>query len=149
MNHPNRTDTKRRWVGVLRWVAVLPTAYFASWVLGGVVGLLLSLIGTELRGPGYPEFLFPLQQLLPGGIAFTLVGALMAPRLRVATAMSLAALCILMSVQIHIVGQSNPGLTNYMHSAGQSLGAVVGVGAVVYLARRSRQRIEKELEDDH
>jgi hypothetical protein len=149
MNDSKPIESKRRRIEVLRWVAVLPTACFASWVFGGAMGFLLSLLRVELRGPGYPEFLFPLQQLLPSGTAFALVGALVAPRLRLVTAAALAAFCILMSVQIHIVGQSNPGLTNYMHSTGESLGAVIGVVVVVYLVRRSRQRTEQGLEDGH
>ena len=104
MNDSKPTETKRRWIGVLRWFGMLPAAFFASWFFGGVLSFPLSLVGTDLRGSGYSDFLFPLQQLLPSGVAFTLAGALVAPRLRVATAMSLAALCVLMSVQIHIVG---------------------------------------------
>ena len=137
-----------RWTEVLRWLAVLPAAMIAWWISGGVLSFLPSLVGLDLRGTVYPTFLFPLLFYLGSGVAFTLVGGLIAPAKRIATSMTLAILCILMSVQVHIMGQSNPGLTNYMHSTGEALGAVIGVG-VLYRVRRSRQQTAKELEDDH
>lgn len=133
-------ETQRRWIEVVRWLCVLPAAYFASWLFGSAVVFLFSLVGAELRGSGYPAFLFPLLQTLPSGIAFTLVGALVAPSRQTATATLLATLFIPMSLVIHILGQSNPGLTNYMHAIGGSLGAVSGVAVVLYLGVRARKR---------
>jgi hypothetical protein len=126
-------EGNRRWFEVMRWLCVLPVAYFASWLFRGIVVFLLASLGVELRGTEYPAFLFPLLQTLPSGCAFTFLGALTAPRRRPTAAMVLAAFWILMSLVIHIIGQSSPGLTNYMHATGESLGAVIGV---VIISRR-------------
>ena len=61
---------------------------------------------------------------------------IVAPSNRTATATVLAAMCILMSLTIHVFGQSNPGLTNYMHAFGESLGAVIGVAATFRISAR-------------
>ena len=130
---------ERRWINVLRWLCVLPAAYFASWLFGGVVVFLLSSLGIELRGSGYPAFVFPLVQTFPNGVVFTMAGALVAPGRRTATATTLAALFIPMSLVIHIIGQSSPGLTNYMHAIGGSLGALIGAAATLHKKFRSVQ----------
>jgi hypothetical protein len=129
MDNSPPVETQRRWTDPLRWACVLPAAYLASWLFGGIIVFLLSSLGVNLRGGAYPAFLFPLLQYLPSGIAFTFVGALVAPSRRIATATVLAAMCILISLMTHIFWQSNPGLTNYMHAMGESLGAVTGVAA--------------------
>lgn len=139
MHDPAPSGWTSGWLQVLRWLAVLPAAAFASWLFRGVGHFLLSLLGIDLRGPGYPEFLFPLQQLLPGGLAFVLVGAWVAPkRQRRVAAGSLMVLGVLISVLIHVAGQTRPGLTNYMHFTGESLGALLGVVLVYYVDLRSR-----------
>ncbi len=125
-----------RGIEILRWIAIVPAAVIAGWLFAGVFGFLLSRIGIDLRGSAYPAFLFPLLQLLPSGLAFTVAGALIAPRSRVIVAIVLAIVCISLSILRHIVGQSSPGLTNYMHVSGELLGAVIGV---LYLAVRSRK----------
>ena len=119
-----------RFVTASRWLAVLPAAFVASRLVSGLVFALMTSIGIDLRGPDYPAFLFPLLQLLPNGFAFTAVGALVAPTRRSTTATTLAVLYALMSHLIHIVLPSNPGLTNYMHFTGASLGAVIGIAVV-------------------
>ncbi len=114
----------------------MPAAMVSSWLFAGVFDFLLSRIGVDLRGPAYPAFVFPFVQLLPSGLAFSLVGALMASRSRVTTAIILAAICILLSLLQHVIGQSTPGLTNYMHATGESLGALVGVLYWVWQTRK-------------
>lgn len=121
----------------LRWVAVAPAALLAGWFFAGSVDFLLSLVGIDLRESAFPPFLFPLIQLLPSGAAFTIAGALTAPNRQAATGSVLAALSFLMAVQIHVLGQPNPGLTNYMHATGQSLGALAGVSFIVRRRYRS------------
>jgi cytosine/uracil/thiamine/allantoin permease len=93
------------------------------------------------RNPGYAEFLFPLLFLLPSGVAFTLVGAMVAPRYRVAIAICLAAWCSIQSLCVHIITQPSPGLTNYMHATGQTLGSVIGVASVLYFVIRARLEV--------
>ena len=88
----SKPESERRWIELLRWIGVVPAAMFAGWLFAGSAVFLISLVGIDLRGPGYPAFLVPLLQLLPSGVASTVVGALTAPRMRLPTASILAAL---------------------------------------------------------
>jgi hypothetical protein len=121
-------------ITTVRWLAVLPVAFVAGWFVSRVAFAVMTNTGLDLRGPGYPAFLFPLLQLFPNGIAFTAVGALVAPSRRMTTATTLAVLCILMSLLIHVLLPSNVGLTNHMHFLGASLGAVIGIAVVFKLS---------------
>lgn len=126
---------------VLRWLSVLPAAVVASWLVRGSAPFLLSFGGAiDLRGAAYPEFLFPLLYYMPCGAAFTFVGAMTAPGNRRTTAAVLAAACIILSLMQHVLMHPNPGLTNYMDSTGESIGALLGVAAVLYLVRRARMK---------
>ena len=144
MNESETTDgqrTRSKAIEVLRWVGVIPAAWLASWVLQGSGSFILSLGGMlDLRGPNYPAFLFPLLFYLSSGAAFSFVGAMTAPRLRIAAGVILAAFCICLSCMVHIFTQKNAGLTNYMHATGEALGAVIGVAVVACLVRRERIR---------
>lgn len=107
----------------------------AGWFVSRFAFTVITNVGFDLRGPGFPAFLFPLLQLLPNGIAFTAVGALVAPSRRMATATTLAVLCVVMSLVIHVLLPSNVGLTNYMHFLGASLGAILGIAVVSKVTR--------------
>lgn len=148
VNESESTAGIARRTKLLRWLGVLPAGVIAGWFFAGSVDFLISLVGVELRNSAFPAFVFPLVQLLPSGMAFTVAGALTAPNRRTTTASILAALCILMALQIHVLGQSNPGLTNYMHSAGQSLGALIGIGVTEYLVRRAAQPMKQDSAND-
>lgn len=124
-------------VGFLRWLFVLPAAFLASWLVHGVGDFLLSGLGLDLRTPGYPKFLFPLQQLFPSGIAFVLAGAWVAPSRRRVAVITLVILGISSSWLIHVIAQSAPGLTNFMHATGESFGLVFGAAVAWHLDRRS------------
>ena len=121
------------------WLFVLPAAFIASRLVHGAGDFVLSTMGLDLRAPGYPKFLFPLQQLLPSGVAFVLAGAWMAPSRRQATVIALVVLGISSSWLIHVVTQSAPGLTNFMHATGESLGLVIGATVASYLDRSRRK----------
>lgn len=134
-----RTHSKS--IVVLRWIGVIPAAWLASWVLQGSGAFVLSLGGVlDLRGPNYPEFLFPISFYFPSGSAFSFVGAMAAPRMRLAAGVVLAAFCISLSCVVHIFSQQNVGLTNYMHVTGEALGAVIGVALAAYFIRRARNQ---------
>ncbi len=138
--HSQAKQKPRSWNCLARWLCVLPAALLARWLFGGVLVVLLSLTGVDLRTGAYPAFVFPLLQYLPSGFAFVFIGGLAAPGKRTATATILAALCIAMSLAVHVLGQSNPGLTNSMHTTGESLGAVIGVAATFHKRLRSARR---------
>ncbi len=120
-------------VDFLRWLFVLPAALLASWSIHGAGNVLLSTVGLYLRGPSYPEFLFPLQQLLPSGIVFVLAGTWMAPSRRQVAVIALVVLGLSLSWLIHVITQPAPGLTNFMHATGDSLGLVIGAAVVWHL----------------
>lgn len=129
------SDSKKHsGLDLLRWPGVLPCAYLAHWLLQGLGFALFSF----LRGPGYPEFLFPLFQYLPSGVALILVGAMVAPSRKVATSIWLAVLWMPLMWMVHVFGQSSPGLTNYMHATGDSIGSLVGVALIFRQVRRPK-----------
>jgi uncharacterized membrane protein len=90
------------------------------------------------RGPGYPEFLAPLLQYFPSGVALTVVGAGVAPRRRIEVAVILASVSVYASWKVHVPMQLTPGLTNYMHATGDSIGLLVGVTLIFRQVRRSK-----------
>jgi hypothetical protein len=118
---------------LLHWVGMVPASLLGGWFGRSVGGLFLFL-----RNLGYPEYLFPLMFLLPSGLVFTVAGTLVAPRYRIAVAIGLTALCLIQSLVIHILMPSSPGLVNYMHSIGESLGATLGAILITLLVRKSR-----------
>ena len=118
---------KHSGLDLLRWLAVIPCAYLAHGLLQGLGFALFSF----LRGPGYPEFLFPLLQYLPSGVAMVFVGAMIAPSWKVVTSIGLAVLLLPLMWVVHVFGQSSPGLTNYMHATGDSIGLLVGVALII------------------
>ena len=127
-------------LSALRWLGIIPASILAGW-FGQCFGRFFHF----LQNPGYAEYLFPLLRLLPGGFGFALVGAIVAPRYRRATAIFLAALCIVQSLSIHILTQRNPGVVNYMNALGESLGALLGVAATVwYRARKSGNKFSSQ-----
>ena len=124
----------------LRWLFILPAAFLASWLVHGIGDFAFSTVGLDLRAPGYPKFLFPLQQLLPSGIAFVLAGAWMAPSRRAVAVIALVVLGFSSSWLIHVFAQSAPGLTNFMHAIGESLGLVIGAVIVCSLDGSPREQ---------
>lgn len=134
MGNSDDLQVQPRWtLNSLRWLSIVPAA-----VLGGWLGRTFGIVFLFLRAPVYPDFLFPLLSLLPSGLAFTLVGTLLAPRHRNVVAICLAACCVILSLFVHICSQAHPGLVNYMHSTGQSLGAMLGLAlTVIRLSKQS------------
>jgi hypothetical protein len=119
---------------VMRWLGVVPAAVLGSWLTHGLGGLFIFL-----REPYYPAFLFPLLFLLPSGAFFTFCGGMTAPQRRLPVATLLAISCILLSLQRHVLGQRGPGLTNFMHFTGESLGVAIGVVVVYYVTTRAEE----------
>ncbi len=134
VDDPDNTNGRDVVIRVMRWLAVVPAAVLGSWLgygLGGVFQL--------LRQPYYPDFVFPLLQLVPSGVLFSVCGGMTAPGRRVTVAGLLAVLCSVVALQRHILGQSAPGLTNYMHWTAETLGAAIGVVVVYRVVRRDRE----------
>ncbi len=120
------SDSKKHsGLDLLRWQGVLPCAYLAHWLLQRFA------LFSFLRGPAYPEFLFPLLQYFLSGVALVFVGATVAPSRKVATSIGLTILWMPSMWIIHVFGQSSPGLTNYMHATGDSIGLLVGVALII------------------
>lgn len=98
---------------ILRWIAVLPTALTAAYALQMLtLPLLRALSGGFPLIDGLRIALY--HSIWP--MAFVLAGAILAPSRRLATAVVLMVLGILLSLQIHIVGQfvagNRVGVTN-------------------------------------
>ena len=134
-------EKNRSGVGVLRWVCVLPCAYVAHWLFEGLGHALFSF----LRSQAYPEFIFPLLQYFPSGIALTFAGALIAPSRKVTVSIGLGILWLPLTWLTHVFGQSTVGIVNYMHATGGSLGALTGIALAARHVSRSRSKV---LSDD-
>ena len=131
---------KRKRIELLRWIGVLPAAVLGRLAVQMILGGLLRLaITAGWITPGTSELLYYFQLLVyytPKEAAFVIAGAMMAPRRRLPTAVVLAVLAILLSLMVHILGQSNRGLINYTHFAAETLGAIGGAGCMILLVTR-------------
>lgn len=134
-------EKKRRLFELARSIGVVPCAWLAGKVAGGLGYGAFRIF----REPGYPDFLYPLLQYFPGGLALTFVGGMVAPKRRLTVAFALAGLLMLYSWLIHVIVQRSPGLVNYMHATGESLGALIGVALV---RRRLASAKEPEAPED-
>lgn len=127
-----------RYVEVLRWICVLPSAFLGAFVaryLGGIVGYAL----VHGSGLGSESSIALLAQILVYGIAaavFVLAGALTAPRRRAIFGIVLAAVCAGLSLLTHVLSQSHPGRTNYLHLTAEAAGAALAVVFLFWLQRR-------------
>ncbi|MCH2201678.1 MAG: hypothetical protein MK102_06895 [Fuerstiella sp.] len=148
MHDSEPAQNQRRGSKRLRWACVLPGALLAGWLLEHPRAIFDAQIGLDRQGSGYSAFIVPVLQSLPSGIAFAVAGTVIAPGFRPATAIVLAALCIPISTGIHIFAQPDPGLTNYMHSTGESLGALLGVAGVLIGTALSDPRNDKPSTND-
>lgn len=127
-----------RYVEVLRWICVLPSAFLGAFVaryLGGIVGYAL----IHDSGMGSESSIALLAMLLVygmGAAAFVLAGAFTAPRHRTTIGIVLAAVCAGLSLLTHVLSQSHPGRTNYLHLTAESGGAALAVACLFWLQRR-------------
>ena len=116
----------------LRWLAVIPAA-----LIGGWLGRSCGAVFNVLRDVGGVEHVVPFLVLLPGGLGFTLAGALVAPRRRRTIAVGLAVLSVGQTLLVHLLLPMRLGRVNYLHAAGECLGAMAGVMLVRYLDRQT------------
>lgn len=130
VNSSSELTRKQKAIELLRWVGVLPAAILARLAVPIIVGNLMRFgmyVGWFSQGgSGLVYYLQLVLFYFPKEAAFVIAGAKMAPRYRLATCIILAVAAILMSLIVHMLGQSNVGLVNYMHFAAESLGAVCG-----------------------
>jgi hypothetical protein len=128
----------------LRWLLVLPVAILAAYVAHFVIGMAAWLVlgsYASVQSTG----IYYLRLLLfyaPKEAAFVIAGAKVAPRGHLATAFGLAAIAILISLIVHVLGQQSVGVTNYTHFTAESAGAIFGVAFMYF----SQQRPNKELQ---
>ncbi|MFO0819144.1 MAG: hypothetical protein U1A77_14455 [Pirellulales bacterium] len=117
-----------------RWLAVIPMALVGRWlgrVCGGAFFMLRDVDGMA--------DLVSLFSLMPSSFGFTLAGALVAPRFRLRVAMVLAVSCSGLAVLSHLLLPLRVGRSNYLHAAGESLGAVGAVLICRWLATRAEK----------
>jgi ATP/ADP translocase len=120
-------------IGWLRWVCVLPAAVLASIAvqfIAGMVGRLAIFAGASSADSTFVYYLLLLLLYIPKEAAFVVAGAKMAPQGRFVTAVVLVVVRVLMSLIVHIVGQTNPGVVNYTHFAVESTGSGLGLACI-------------------
>jgi len=112
----------------LQWVCVLPAA-----VVGGILVHFIVSLGrqfvlsnwTSMAGSNFALAIQLFAFAVASG-AFVLAGGFTAPRYRRRTAFVLTVLGTLLSLAKHVLLQSHPGVTNYLHFAAEAIG---GMGA--------------------
>lgn len=130
-----------RFVEVLRWVCVLPVGYMAGMVLriflGSLVGLAMQRWWNRQES-GLGFWACYAVVMTSQNAAFVLTGTLLAPYVRVATAVTLAGMACLVSLFVHVISRRTVGFSNYRDFAAEALGAILAVAAVVIISRRDR-----------
>jgi hypothetical protein len=121
----------------LRWIAFLPAAWLGG-VLFALAGQLVGRAVLQLLAPdASPLYLLQLTHVLIAS-GFVVTGALVAPRRQVTVALALAGVRVFLSLLIHVLGQSNPGILNYIDFGLETFGAVAG-SALIFGLRRGSQ----------
>ena len=121
----------------LRWVCVLPAAvvggfiahYFVSLGRQFVLSSWTSMVGSNFA------LAFHLFAFAVASGAFVLAGGFTAPRCRRRTAFVLAVLETLLSLAKHVLLQSHPGVTYYLHFAAESIGGMGGAVGMFFEGR--------------
>jgi hypothetical protein len=142
MNPTSSPAKREKAIEWLRWVCVLPAAVLCSVAVQFIAGMVGRLAVFEWGTPAESTFVRYLLLLfrVPMEAGFVVAGAKTAPRGRLVTAIVLAAARVLMSLIVHIVRQSNPGVVNYTHFAAESLGSVLGL-TYIFSSERTRPSI--------
>lgn len=118
---------------ILRWLAVIPVAILAGCVVHFLLGTVCA-IAAQFLSTSVTHYLRLLLCYAPKNAAFVFAGATLSPR-PVPTAIVLATAAIVISLLTHIISQRTVGLTNYLHFAAETVGALLGVVAI-YVAPR-------------
>ena len=120
----------------LRWLAVMPVAIFAWWLAHFVFGAICA-ITAQLLTAAAMVYVRLVLVYVPKSAAFVWAGATVSPR-PLPTAIALAAIAMALSLLVHILSQRTVGATNWLHFAAESVGALLGLAAIVVV--RSRER---------
>lgn len=132
-----------RVVEVLRWLGVLPAAFFASTFVGYFFKFLVMFCMVRFGSLRESEVIYWICYalvMLPKNAAFVFTGTLVAPRARPATAAALAAIATALAVVIHITSRSRVGFTNYRDLAAAAAGALLAAACVALGTRRNQDR---------
>ncbi len=127
----------------LRWACVLPAAVLGSFAAQFLAALAGRLVVFAWGSPAESHVVYYLLLVLfyaPKEAGFVVAGANTAPRARFVVATVLAVVGMLISLIVHIVRQSHPGVVNYTHVAVECTGSALGLAYVLYCARRVRVR---------
>ena len=135
--NPTSSPVKQKVIRWLRWVCVLPAAVVGSLAAQFIAGMLGRLAVSAWESPAESTFVSYLLLLLhiPKEAGFVVAGAKLAPRGRLRTAIVLAVVRVLLSLIVHIVGQTRPGVVNYTHFAVESTGSALGLAYILVSER--------------
>jgi hypothetical protein len=109
----------------LRLLAVIPVAIFAWW-LAQFVFRAISAITAQLLTAAAMVYVRLVLVYVPKSAAFVWAGATVSPR-PLPTAIALAAIAMALSLLVHILSQRAVGMTNWLHFAAESAGALLGL----------------------
>ncbi len=123
---------------ILRWLAVIPVAILAGYVVDFALGAVCA-VAAQFLSASATHYLRLLLCYAPKNAAFVFAGATVSPW-PVPTAIVLATAAIVISLLVHILGQRTPGLTNYLHFAAETIGALLGIVAIYAAARPAARK---------
>ena len=121
---------------IVRWLAVVPAAVLAGWVAHVACGMLSMAVASTLSESA-SLYVRLLLYYAPKDAAFVIAGAKIAPR-PLATAVALAVAATAISLMVHILVPRTVGVTNYLHFAAESAGAIFGA-ALTYATTRTHR----------
>lgn len=135
---------------ILRWILVLPAAMIAQFAVrmlgGAILGVAAGLLGPGIRDSPPLDWLYLIVSYFVSALAFVVAGAMLAPRGRTATAVTLMLLGIALSLTKHVVGPqlagNRVGATNWLHAGLEAAGMVVGA-ILIGVAARNRDGLRR------
>ncbi|HEY3963633.1 MAG TPA: hypothetical protein VGM05_03685 [Planctomycetaceae bacterium] len=137
--------TLQKCIEALRWLCVLPAAVLGQLVVDFLAAAAFSLTRDLVAAIPDDSATASFASAIPGGsaimaagrlllqyltpkLAFTVAGAMMAPRHQASTAMLLALVGFVHSVWVH-------GLTNWLHVSAETAGLVLGTVFIIWRNR--------------
>jgi hypothetical protein len=109
----------------MRWLAVIPVAILAWWLAYFFFGA-ITVGMSQLLTAAVMYYVRLLLAYVPKSAAFVWTGATVSPR-PLPTAIALAVIAVALSLLTHLLSQRTVGLTNWLHFAAETVGALLGL----------------------
>ncbi len=137
---------KEKSTELLRWICVPAAAVFVVFAFRSIAGFVMPPAVAQLPGSSampasdfYRIYLPWIFRILMGAV-FVIAGAKTAPRCCLATAIVLAVLWSLISLNIHVLVHLSQGTPHYTHFIVEAVAAVGAAGSILYSEKSKGRR---------